>query len=256
MSNIPKKIHYCWFGGAPLPPIATKCIESWKKFFPDYEIIEWNESNLNININKFAQDAYYEKKFAFFTDVARLYIIYNYGGLYFDIDVEVIKSFDELIDNDVFFGIESEGKINTGLGFGAVPKHKIIKEMLDDYKNIDFISNKNQLNSVSCPIINSKVLVKNGFSLNNTFEERKRIAIYPSDYMNPKGGYGKELQISKNTVSIHHFDGSWLHNEEIKRAKLLKKLIKKFGKKYGNILYNSIFVPYRLISKIRQRIRS
>ena len=256
MSNIPKKIHYCWFGGEPLPPLAKKCIDSWKKFFPDYEIIEWNESNLNININKFAQEAYQAKKYAFFTDVARLYIIYNHGGLYFDTDVEVIKSFDNMINNDAFFGIESEGKIATGLGFGAIPKHKIIKKMLEDYNNIDFTSNKNKLNTISCPIVNSKILIENGFSLNNTFEEKNGIAIYPSEYMNPKGGYGKELLITKKTVSIHHFDGSWLHKEEIKRAKLLKRINEKYGNKLGTMIYNTIFVPYRFMSKIKQRIRS
>ena len=116
--KIPKKIHYCWFGKNVKPQSAIKCIESWKKFFPDYEIIEWNETNFDINFNRYAREAYKVKKYAFFTDVARLYIIYKYGGIYFDVDVEVIKSFDDILkNNDVFFGLEDLNYINTGVGF-------------------------------------------------------------------------------------------------------------------------------------------
>lgn len=120
---IEKKIHYCWFGGNELPTKAKRCIKSWKKYFPDYEIIEWNEKNFDINFNNYAKEAYLNKKYAFFTDVARLYIIYHNGGIYFDVDVEVIKKFDnDILSNEAFFGLETENTVNTGLGFGATKK--------------------------------------------------------------------------------------------------------------------------------------
>lgn len=253
---IPKKIHYCWFGRKELPPLAKKCIQSWKKFFPDYEIIEWNEENFNIELNRYVKEAYNEGKYAFVTDVARLYIIYNFGGIYFDTDVEVIKPFDELLKNDAFFGLEREGYVATGLGFGATERNKLVKSLLDDYNNRNFINDDKTYNLVSCPIINSKIFRKYGFTLNGNYEKIKGVAVYPSDYLNPKGGYEKELLITNNTVSIHHFDGSWLSDEQKKRAQLLSKINKKFGTKLGKIIFNTVCLPYRIVSKIKEGMRS
>ena len=249
---IPKKIHYCWFGGNELPAIAKKCINSWKKFFPDYEIIEWNEKNFDINFNAYAKEAYDAKKYAFFTDVARLYIIYNHGGIYFDIDVEVINSFEDVLKNKAFFGFETKENVNTGLGFGAVPGNKIVKKMLDDYKTKKFILENGEFDLTPCPITNSKVLKKNKFSLTGNFEKKDGIAIYPVDYFNPKGGYGEILNITSNTLSIHHFDGSWLSTEEKKRANRRNLLCIKYGEKYGKIMYKTIYFPFILFSNIKE----
>lgn len=250
---IPKKIHYCWFGGKPLPELALKCIDSWKKYFPDYEIIEWNESNFDIGFNDFAKEAYDNGKFAFFTDVARLYIIYKHGGIYFDIDVEVIKKYDNVLNNSAFFGLENIGKVNTGLGFGAEKNNWMVKELLDDYNNRHFINQKDKIRSLSCPIINSKIFIKNGFNLNGDYEKIKNIAVFPIDYFNPKGGYGQSVNITNSTLSIHHFDGSWISAEEIKRANKLINLKKKYGNCLGKILFNTIFLPYRIVSKITEK---
>ena len=103
---IPKIIHYCWFGGNPLPELAIKCIESWKKYLPDYEIKEWNESNFDINCCAYVREAYEAKKWAFVSDYARFWILYQHGGLYFDTDVELIKSIDDLIVKGAFMGCE------------------------------------------------------------------------------------------------------------------------------------------------------
>ena len=250
---IPKKIHYCWFGGKELPEIAHKCINSWKKFFPDYEIIEWNEKNFDINFNNYAKQAYDSKKYAFFTDVARLEIIHKYGGIYFDIDVEVIKSFEKVLKNKAFFGIETNNNVNTGLGFGAEPGNKIIKKMLDDYKNKEFILENGEFNLTPCPISNSKVLKENGFLLTGKQEKKDGIVIYPSDYFNPKGGYGETLNITPNTLSIHHFDGSWLSVEAKKRAEKRSKLCDKYGEKKGKLIYKTIYFPYIIFSNIKEK---
>ena len=251
---IPKKIHYCWFGRNELPPLAKKCIESWKKFFPDYEIIEWNEDNFDVNFNQYLKEAYNEKKYAFVTDVARLYVIYKYGGIYFDTDVEVIKPFNDILNCEAFFGIEKAGYVATGLGFGANKENKFIKMLLDDYDNRKFINDDGSYNEIACPVINSEVFKKYGFSLDNKYEQIDGISIYPSDFFNPKGGYEREIEMTNNTVSIHHFDGSWLSCEQKKRAKLLSKLNKKYGHAFGKFLFNTIFMPYRIYSKIKEKM--
>lgn len=249
---IPKKIHYCWFGGKPLPPMAKKCIESWKKYFPDYQIIEWNESNFDINFNKFAKEAYEHGKFAFFTDVARLYIIYKHGGIYFDIDVEIIKKYDDIVNNKSFFGLESIGHVNTGLGFGAEKGNSLIKKMLDDYECRRFEISDGTLNEQACPILNSVILKENGFKLDGNYEIIDGNSVYPIDYFNPKGGYGGNLIFTDNTHSVHHYDGSWLSEEERKRSYVLNKFESKFGIKYGKAFYHIICFPYIILSSIKE----
>ncbi|TNU75055.1 glycosyltransferase family 32 protein, partial [Lactococcus cremoris] len=140
---IPKVIHYCWFGGQPLPESALKCIESWRRFCPDYEIKQWSEKNYDVNKIQYIKEAYQEKKFAFVTDVARLDIIWNEGGIYLDTDVELIKSLDELLYNSLYLGMERAGRVNTGLGFGAEVNHPIVRANLELYTNIPFSGNDN-----------------------------------------------------------------------------------------------------------------
>lgn len=131
---IPKKIHYCWFGQNEIPDEYQRCIESWKKFCPDYEIIRWDESNYNIYKCQYMNEAYKEKKWGFVSDFARLDIVYKHGGIYLDTDVELIKSYDELLYQPAFCGIEASRKIAIGLGFGAIKKHPVIKGLLDYIK--------------------------------------------------------------------------------------------------------------------------
>ena len=150
---IPKIIHYCWFGCNPLPQLALDCISSWKKFFPDYEIKEWNEDNFDVNIIPYTAEAYKQKKYAFVSDYARFWIIYNYGGIYFDTDVEVIRPMYDIIEKGNFMGFEVDpdgenapGKyaprycfnVNLGLGFGMNDHHCFMKKMMDYYSNMHF----------------------------------------------------------------------------------------------------------------------
>ena len=134
---IPKKIHYCWFGGNPLPPLAVKCIESWKKYLPDYEIKEWNESNFDLNYNDYVREAYEAKKWAFITDVVRLYAMVTEGGIYMDTDVEVLKPLDELLQYDAVSGFESSSRIPTGL-MACREGQPLFEELLHEYDVLHF----------------------------------------------------------------------------------------------------------------------
>mgnify|MGYP002610756654 FL=1 len=136
--SIPKVIHYCWFGGNPLPPLAQKCIASWKEYCPDYEIIEWNETNFDLNFNAYVQEAYQAQKWAFITDVVRLYVLCHYGGIYRDKDVEVLKSLDPILSYNGVSGFESETQIPTGL-MACRAGHPLFQELLNDYENDHFV---------------------------------------------------------------------------------------------------------------------
>jgi len=150
-NKIPKVIHYCWFGGNEKSKLIKKCIDSWKKYCPDYEIKEWNESNFDIEINNYVKEAYEAKKWAFVSDYARLWIVYNYGGIYLDTDVELIKSLDNLLNYKAYFGSEDGKLINTGLGFGAIKDNEFVKKIKDDYEYIHFIKDDGTYDITPCP---------------------------------------------------------------------------------------------------------
>lgn len=217
---IPKKIHYCWFGGKPLPNSVKKCIKSWKKFCPDYEIIEWNESNYDVNKIPFIQQAYQAKKYAFVSDYVRLDIIYFEGGIYLDTDVELLKNLDPLLVNQCFLAMELPGLVNTGLGFGAQKGHWFIKENMDFYRKIDFDTN----NIITCVKITTDLLKKYDFSFDNSKQVVKDISIFPTEYFCPMNYQTKELKITDNTYSIHHYDATW-QPMSMKFKSFLKKVL-------------------------------
>jgi hypothetical protein len=236
MSIIPKIIHYCWFGGNPLPPLALKCIESWKKYCPDYEIKEWNENNFNVNYNMYTKEAHQTKKWAFVSDVARLYAIHTDGGVYLDTDVELIKPIDSFLDNSMFIGFENDTLINTGIGFGAVQRFHIIKKMLDIYDNVSFINFDGSFNIEPCPAYNTPIIEQEGFAVNNTKQTINNVTVYPTEYFCPKNCVTRRLHITEKTHAIHHFDGSWLTDERQEYV-VIAEYQKKCGRKLGNFLY-------------------
>ena len=214
---IPKIIHYCWFGGNPLPPIAIECMDSWKKYCGDFEIKEWNESNFDINIVKYAKEAAETKKWAFVADVACFYAIYNYGGVYLDIDIEVVKPIDKFLGSKMFAGFESYDKINgTGI-IGAEKNFYLTKKMLDIYNEIPFINADGTLNNTPITVYTSKIMEEEGFALNNTKQNLHDIEVYPSEYFSPKEFRSGEIEITENTYTIHHFMASWWSDEERKK---------------------------------------
>ena len=203
--SIPKIIHYCWFGGQPLPKSAEKCIKSWQKFCPDYEIRRWDESNFDVNCNEYCKFCYENKKWAFLTDYIRLKVVYDNGGVYLDTDVELLKNLDDLVKNGAYMGFEDDQAIATGLGFAGEKGHEFIGENMRYYEELTDFS---QLRS--CPIITTELLGVYGLKENNgTIQEVAGMKLYPPEYLCPKNERTGLTEKTKNTYSIHHFDASW-----------------------------------------------
>lgn len=232
---IPKVIHYCWFGDNSLPESAVKCIDSWRKFFPDYEIKEWNEDNFDVNIIPYTEEAYSVKKYAFVSDYARFWILYHYGGLYFDTDVEVVKSMKDIVERGGFMGIEVDGKngsypqVAPGLGLGIKPKHPIYKAILDYYQNLHYLDNNGKPVNVTVVKHNTKVLKENGLQATNELQDVGGIWIYPRDYFNPYNDNTGKLKITNNTRSIHWYSKTWLPHQNPFRTKIVKFFHRVFG---------------------------
>lgn len=226
---IPKIIHYCWFGGNPLPDSAKKCIASWKKHCPDYQIKEWNESNFDIKCMPFVQEAYEEKKYAFVSDVARLIVVNTYGGIYFDTDVELIKNIDFLLSRKGFIGFENKNYVATGLGFGAECDTFFLKEMIDEYKLFHFRNKDGSLNFVRCPQINTDIMVNNGLILNGECQDVKGIIVLPAEYMNPLDSTTGRINKTDKTISIHWYTQSWLSLSKRVKSRITKVFHRIFG---------------------------
>ena len=231
---IPKVIHYCWFGGKPLPPLAKKCISSWQRVMPDYEIKRWDESNYNFKKNAFMMCAYEQKKWGFVPDFARIDIIYKYGGIYLDTDVEVIKSFNNLLKYPAFCGFESEHFVALGLGFGAEKGNEIIKQLMTPYEektkweNDDFIAS---------PILQTQFLSENyNLRKDNTRQSLISMEVFPKSYFCPMDHITGKITITEDTFSIHHYMASWCTPASRKRGKIYKFLARYFGKKTADIV--------------------
>ena len=232
---IPKVINYCWFGGNPLPKSAQMCIASWRKHLPDYEIKEWNESNFDVNIIPYTAEAYKAKKYAFVSDYARFWILYKYGGLYFDTDVEVIKNMDDIIAKGPFMGCENEAKagampaqlgvapglglgvnpglglgVNPGLGLGVNPGLGLYGEILDIYKDKHYILPDGTYSRETVVTITTDLLCKYGLKNISDIQEVAGVLIYPKEYFCPKDYATGRLELTANSASIHHYDASWL----------------------------------------------
>lgn len=239
-TKIPKVINYCWFGGNKKNKVAEKCIQSWKKNCPDYEFIEWNENNFDVNMNNYVKQAYENKKWAFVSDFARLWILYNYGGIYFDVDVELLKPIDDLLNYSCFLASEDNIYINTGLGCAAEKGNILFKQMLDDYNDINFIKDDGSMDLTTCVIRNSKSIENNFLNKiadKNTPTVINNNAYFTKEYFCPYNYINGELTITKNTYSIHWFKASWLP----KRTKFKISLIRTMKKIFGEELYNKIF---------------
>lgn len=222
---IPKVIHYCWFGGNPLPELAIKCIESWKKYCPDYEIIEWNENNFNIELNDYVKEAYQAKKWAFVSDVARLYALVNYGGIYMDTDVEVVKSLDSLLGYEAVSGFEAEKLFPTGL-MACEKGQRLFVELLREYDKLHFIKSDGSFDLTTnvTRIMNS--CIKYGFKADNSLQTYNGFTLLPQDYLCPKDYSTGEIHSTENTLAIHHFNGSWVNEEDKYQLNLEKKFRK------------------------------
>lgn len=222
---IPKTIHYCWFGRGEKPKLAQKCIASWKKFCPDYEIIEWNEDNFNADMNGYTRMCCEQKKYAFLSDYVRLHVVEQYGGVYFDTDVELLRPIDALLDNEAFFGFESNEYVNTGVGFGAEAGNPTVKAMLAEYDSL--LDGEHGV--IGCPNLNTQALIKLGLQLDGRHQELEHAVVYPADYFNPYDDPTGRLSKTKNTYSVHWYAKSWLSRGAVLRSTLTKPLHRLFG---------------------------
>ena len=220
IERIPKVIHYCWFGKKEIPYVYRQYISSWKKKCPDYQIIRWDESNYDYTKIEYTKEAYKAKKWAFVSDYARLDIVYNYGGIYLDVDVEVLKNFDLLLRNDMFCGFEKGNIVNTGLGFGAVRGFAELGRMRDIYRKIHFSMDDGSLNMTACTKYQTDYLVNKGLKRDGKLQVINGIRVLPRTALAPVDFYGISNLISDETFAIHHYAATWFSKNNSKNALL------------------------------------
>lgn len=265
--SIPKVIHYCWFGNGEKPECFKKCYDSWKQYAPDYEIIEWNESNTDFTASPFMQQAYAAGKYAFVSDIARLQVIFDHGGIYLDTDVELRKPLDELLEYDAFFFWDNAGNIATGLGFGAVAGTQVLKEVLASYEGVEFdVENTKKL---ACPVMNTVPICR-------------YLSITPANVTQIVDRCALISNYEYAAYALHYYEFSWKSEEDKKAMKYMKKRrhffklrrkirdprifaffreknLKKLGKLYEFLVYDFldngvVYYGYRLVRKIQKKL--
>lgn len=286
---IPKIIHYCWFGRNPLPELAQRCIASWRKFLPDYEIREWNEDNFDINMIPYTSEAYQQKKYAFVSDYARFWIIYHYGGIYFDTDVEVIRPMDDIIARGNFMGFEvdPDGKntpgryaprycfdVALGLGFGLSKEHPFMRKMMDYYADMEFKGRGKVGWFKTIVAYTTEALMEEGLENKRGIQQVGDITVYPHEYFAPIDVITGRLHITPNTYTIHRYMGSWdkvndndndnvnqNDNDNVNiRSSLLASLAKNFSfkklkRKLRNLVPEWVFYMNNRIKRSRYKVR-
>ncbi len=228
---IPRIIHYCWFGNTPLPRSAKRCIKSWKNNCIGFSIKRWDETNVDFYHNDFLREAYNAKAWAFVSDYVRLQVVYEYGGIYFDTDVELLSSLDDFLKYDSFFSLDQANlQCSTGLGFGGIKHSKMIKHMLDEYESVSF-DRENKF-GILCPIMNTRAMLKMGFDQIDDVQIIDNCIVLPPKYMDPIAPGNSRDLLCPDTVSIHHYNASWMpRSRQVKR-----KVVNFFGQRNVNYL--------------------
>lgn len=225
---IVKTIHYCWFGRNPKPELVKKCIDSWKKNCPEYEIKEWNEDNFDVNCCDYVREAYEAKKWAFVSDYCRFFVLFQYGGIYLDTDVELLKTLEQLNEN--FVGFESPNKVNSGLIRGAKSGDLICKHMLESYSKSHFRKKDGTLDLLTVCDRETEILCSLGLKRDNSLQDISGTTVYPSEFFNPMDMETGKLHITDNTVSIHHYAASWISKKEQLRGRIAQLFYRVLGK--------------------------
>lgn len=226
---IPKIIHYCWFGRGEKPELAKKCIASWRKSCPDFEIREWNEGNCDYLSIPFMAEAYAAKKYAFVSDVMRLIVLEQYGGVYFDTDVEVLRDISPLLDDEGFIGFENDQFVNSGQVMAGKAHHPVIRAMIEEYKKLHFTNADGTATPVGCPRLNTDVMERFGLIRNGREQVVAGIHVYSADYFNPMDSTTGKLMKTENTYSIHWYSMSWLPKRvqmKAKMGRILRRVLK------------------------------
>lgn len=231
---IPKIIHYVWLGNKPKPKKIEKCIASWYKFCSDYEINEWNETNFDINCHQFVKDAYEAGNYAFASDVIRLIVLYRFGGIYVDSDVELLRPLDTLLDNKAFVGFETYEYVNSGQILGTEKNNPIINEHLGQYDTLKY-NESNALSEITCPKLLTELLLSKGLKPNNREQIVSGMHIYPSDYFNPFDARTGKMKKTENSYSVHWSAHSWINMNP-----LASKFTRLCHRLFGNDCFNLI----------------
>lgn len=238
---IPKIIHYCWFGHNPIPDWNLKCIESWKKYCPDFQIKRWDESNYDVKSIPYMVEAYEKKRWAFVTDYARLDIVYREGGIYLDTDVEVVRNLEPLLTHQAFAGMEfADGirySVATGLGFGAEAGHPVIGALRNMYHTMHFLDADGRENTLTTPAWTTECLQQMGFAQKNCIQDVNGMVIYPTEYFAPKDYQTGKVRTTGNTYSIHHYNGSWQSERERDMMEQRRKYTHFLGQRMGELAF-------------------
>lgn len=246
MNNIPKIIHYCWFGNNPKPQEIVDLIENWKEINPDFIIKEWNESNFDLNLYEYCREAYEMKRFAFVTDVVRLYALYNEGGIYMDTDVETLKPFGPFLHHPAFTGCENAEMCVTGT-MGSMKHNPWIKLLLDQYNNKRFLQANGEVDLTTNTTTITELTKKSyGWKPSDNLQDLGDVVIYPTVIFCAKSYYTGEIYSNNDTVTIHHFKGSWKTESEKNRSKRLNKVKNIIINIFGDNFFNGV-------NKIRKR---
>ena len=249
---IPKVIHYIWFGRGKKNELIENCIASWKKYCPDYEIKEWNEDNFDINSNQYVKEAYENKKWAFVSDYVRLYALYSEGGIYLDTDCEILCSIDKFLNDNAFSGYETANTIPTAI-MGAEKGNEWIKNLIDYYNDKSFYNEDGSLD-LTTNVVTISNITKSKYNCNfngQLIEVKNVFKIYPADYFCPKDCNTGVINLTENTVAIHHFNASWQRKIEIKLRDKRYYYIKKYGDETGKEKYQKWFNRNKLYIHIR-----
>ncbi len=212
--QIPKRIHYFWFGCHDIPDEYKKNIETWNKYCPSYEIIRWDESNCNINENRYAREAYDKGKYGFVPDYFRLKKVYEYGGIYLDTDVELLKPLDDLLYLTAYAGFEDNEKVALGVGFGAIKGFPLLKEMYQVYEDISFIKDDGSLNTIASPVYQTAILKKHGLICDGGMQIVDNMTILPMNYLTVQSNHTGKRYITSKSFSIHKYAASWFDEKD------------------------------------------
>lgn len=244
-TNIPKIIHYCWFGNNPKNEKIEKYIDSWKVHMPDFQIIEWNESNFDVNKLNYTREAYEMKKYAFVSDVARVEALYKYGGIYFDTDVEVLKNFEDILNNICVLGFEEEEYVATSM-MAVAPKHPLFRKFVELYKNESFLDDKGNIIEGTNVLKLTELLVEKGLKRENIYQEiSDGICIYPKEYFSPYVYSYGVYQITSNSYCVHHFCVSWLPKSVCTKRNIKKYIVRLIG------LENAINIRNKIVGQVK-----
>lgn len=211
--DIPNLIHYCWFGGNELPKVAQKCIKSWEIYCPDFELVRWDESNFDITSMPYVREAYDAQMWAFVSDVARLRALEAFGGIYLDTDMEVVGPLDVLLGRGPVLGFEDPGGVAVGF-LAAPPSASFVQDLLNEYEGSHFLLGDGTYNKTTIVERATRLLTRKGLVLNGELQVVDGVTVLPVDYLYAKDHITRKLHVTPNTVAIHHYDGSWLSDDE------------------------------------------